>query len=96
MKKKLLVLLMVFATMSMGVWAQTRYISGTVTSAEDGTTLPGVTVRVKDAPGGVTTNQNGQYQISVSSQTQTLVFFIHWNESYGGGNWQQDNNKCCP
>ena len=65
---------MVFVTMSMGVWAQTRNISGTVTSAEDGATLPGVTVRVKDAPGGVTTNQNGQYQISVSNQAQTLMF----------------------
>lgn len=65
---------MVFLTMSIGVWAQTRNISGTVTSAEDGATLPGVTVRALNAPGGVTTNQNGQYQISVSSQTQTLVF----------------------
>ena len=74
MKKKLLVMLMAFVTMSMGVWAQTRTISGTVTSAEDGTTLPGVTVRVKDAPGGVTTNQNGQYQITVSAQAETLVF----------------------
>lgn len=53
--------------------AQTKSISGTVTSADDGLTLPGVAVVVKGTTIGTTTNMEGQYQIDVPAGS-TLVF----------------------
>jgi len=55
--------------------AQTRMISGTVTSADDGTALPGVTVQVKGTTVGTTTDLNGKYSINVDAKAgNTLIF----------------------
>jgi TonB-linked SusC/RagA family outer membrane protein len=48
-------------------------IKGTVTD-DKGTTLPGVTVAVKDSKVSTVTNINGQYSITVPAGAQTLVF----------------------
>ena len=62
--------------------AQTKSISGTVTSADDGLTLPGVAVIVKGTTIGTTTNMEGQYQIDVPTSATTLVFsFIGLKDS---------------
>ncbi|WP_026235660.1 SusC/RagA family TonB-linked outer membrane protein [Echinicola pacifica] len=53
--------------------AQTNTVSGTITSAEDGGTLPGVSVLVKGTTKGVSSDVNGKYQIEVA-KGQTLVF----------------------
>ncbi len=53
--------------------AQEFSVSGKVTSAEDATALPGVSVRVKGTQTGTTTNAEGIYRLSVP-QTATLVF----------------------
>lgn len=50
-----------------------RQVSGTVTSADDGFGLPGVTVRNKDTGEGMTTDLDGKYKISVGDNA-TLVF----------------------
>ncbi len=55
-------------------FAQTKTISGTVTSADDGTALPGVTVQVKGTTIGTITDINGKYSINVSNNATTLVF----------------------
>jgi len=50
-------------------------ITGTVTSSEDGLSIPGVSVVVKDNPTiGTTTNIDGNYTISVPASTEALVF----------------------
>jgi len=50
-------------------------ISGTVTGAEDGLSVPGVSVVVKDNPTiGTTTDMDGKYSITVPSSAQVLVF----------------------
>jgi len=50
-------------------------ISGTVTGATDGLSIPGVSVVVKGNPTiGTTTDINGNYSFSVPSSTETLVF----------------------
>lgn len=67
----LYVLLFLFTTQG---WAQNRTISGLVTSAEDGSTMPGVTVMVKGTTVGTVTDINGKYSISVPSAATTLVF----------------------
>ncbi len=55
-------------------WAQTRTISGTVTSADDGSALPGVTVLVKGTTNGTVTDANGKYSLQVDKNATTLVF----------------------
>lgn len=54
-------------------FAQTRQVSGTVTSSEDGLGIPGVSVVVKGTTIGVTTNLDGKYTLDVP-QNATLVF----------------------
>ena len=49
-------------------------VEGTVTSAADGTALPGVNVVVKGTTVGTTTDGSGQYGLQVPSPADTLVF----------------------
>lgn len=49
-------------------------ISGTVTSAADGGTLPGITVLEKGTTNGTTTNAEGNYEITVQNSDAVLVF----------------------
>ena len=53
--------------------AQMVSISGKVTSADDGTSLPGVSILIKGTTTGVSTDIDGQYQIS-AEQGSVLVF----------------------
>lgn len=55
------------------VMAQSVNVSGTVTSAEDGTTLPGVSILVKGTTQGVSSDIDGAYRINVE-QGDVLVF----------------------
>ncbi len=64
---------------SFGAWAQ-RTITGTVTSAEDGSEIPGVNVIVKGTTTGTTTDLDGRFQLNVADDATTLVFtFIGLN-----------------
>ncbi|HAA12102.1 MAG TPA: SusC/RagA family TonB-linked outer membrane protein [Cytophagales bacterium] len=54
------------------VYAQ-RTVRGTVTDATDGSTLPGVTIRVKGTGSGTTTDLDGNYSIQVNAGN-VLVF----------------------
>jgi len=49
-------------------------VTGTVTSKDDGSTLPGVTVLAKGTTVGTITDLDGKYQINVPAGTQFLVF----------------------
>ena len=53
---------------------QQRTITGKVTSAADGSTIPGVSVVVKGSSLGTTTDAEGNYRIQVPSGTVTLSF----------------------
>jgi TonB-linked SusC/RagA family outer membrane protein len=55
-------------------WAQDRTVSGKVTDADTGETLPGVNVLLKGTGTGVNTDLDGNYKISVPSDGGTLVF----------------------
>ena len=55
-------------------WAQTRTIHGTVTSSEDGSAIPGVTVQVKGTTVGTTTDLDGKYTLTFDKGFKTLVF----------------------
>lgn len=49
-------------------------VSGEVTDAESGATLPGVNIVVKGSQTGVTTRADGTYSLSAPAPTDTLVF----------------------
>src|SRR5688500_10577403 len=56
-------------------WSQTdRVVTGKVTSAADGTGLPGVNVLVEGTSKGTTTDANGSYSISLGATENVLVF----------------------
>ena len=73
MKTKILILALAIAV-SFGLAAQERTITGKVTSAEDGSALPGVNVLLKSTSQGTVTDGNGNYRISVPAHGGTLVF----------------------
>ncbi len=54
--------------------AQTREISGMVTSSSDGQAIPGVSVVVKGTTIGTTTNVDGSYTLSVPQDASALIF----------------------
>ncbi len=75
MKKILLVkIFSVLMLVSSLAWAQERTVSGRVTSADDGSALPGVNVLVKGTAQGTITDSDGAYRISVPSGSGTLSF----------------------
>jgi len=51
-----------------------RTVTGTVTDAADGSSLPAVNVLVKGTTIGTATNVDGQYEIQVPADRDTLVF----------------------
>lgn len=62
------------------VLAQDKVITGTVTSSEDGTALPGVSVVVKGTNIGTNSDIDGAYRIATSGEAITLVFsFVGMN-----------------
>ncbi|PLX05063.1 MAG: SusC/RagA family TonB-linked outer membrane protein [Marinilabiliales bacterium] len=54
--------------------AQTRTISGKVTSADDGMGIPGATVVIKGTTTGTTTDLDGKYTLNVEPSAEALVF----------------------
>ena len=70
LSRYLTVLLMLITTMA---WAQSRTVTGKVTSSDDGTGLPGVNVVEKGTNNGTATDVDGNFSLSVPS-TATLVF----------------------
>ena len=57
-----------------GMLAQGKTVSGTVTDASTGTPVPGITVVEKGTSNGTSTDFDGNYTISVSSDSAVLVF----------------------
>jgi TonB-dependent starch-binding outer membrane protein SusC len=73
MKKILLLFSLLLMTGSL-VMAQTNLITGTVTSSDDGSELPGVFVTVKGTTLGTITGPDGKFSIQAPANARTLVF----------------------
>lgn len=58
------------------VLAQNVTVSGRVTSSDDGSALPGVSIQVKGTTRGTTTNAEGAYTISVAPNDRLVFSFI--------------------
>jgi hypothetical protein len=74
MKKIALMLLSIAFVGMLTVEAQVKRVTGTITSAEDGNGIPGVSVVVKGTTLGTITNIDGEYQIDVPNDAETLIF----------------------
>ncbi|HLN73909.1 MAG: SusC/RagA family TonB-linked outer membrane protein [Methylococcaceae bacterium] len=72
--KRIALLLMFFAIGLNVLWAQTREIRGTVTSADDGSSLPGVSVSVKGTTLGTITDMDGAFRLKVPQDAKSLIF----------------------
>jgi TonB-linked SusC/RagA family outer membrane protein len=59
---------------AVSVWAQERTVSGRVTSAEDGTPLPGVNVVLKGTSTGTATDADGSYRMTIPQSGGSLTF----------------------
>jgi len=53
--------------------AQTKVLTGTVTSSEDGMPIPGASIAVKGTTLGLITNLNGLFELRVPNDAKTLV-----------------------
>lgn len=67
-------LLALFCSFSFAMMAQTKTITGVVTSSEDGEKLVGVTVVIKGTTTGSVTNIDGKYSLPIKDNDATLVF----------------------
>jgi TonB-linked SusC/RagA family outer membrane protein len=73
--KKLSLLIGLFVISVATLLAQTKVITGTITSSVEGEgPIPGVTVQVKGTTIGTATDVNGKYTITVPQDATTLVF----------------------
>ena len=72
--KKIALLLAFFAIGLQVLMAQTKEISGTVTSADDGGSIPGVSVSVKGTTLGTITDMDGVFRLKIPQDAKTLVF----------------------
>ncbi|ETZ24819.1 SusC/RagA family TonB-linked outer membrane protein [Pedobacter sp. V48] len=73
MKRKLLLLFLCIGLCITHVAAQQITVSGKVTSANDNSPLPGVSVKIKNKSGGSSTDESGNY--SISAQTGDVLVF---------------------
>jgi len=72
--KKITLSLIVLLLIGSAISAQDRTMIGKVTSADDGSNLPGVNVLLKGTTRGVVTDSQGNYLLQVPAKAATLVF----------------------
>lgn len=73
MRKILLFFAVILVTASVA-YGQTQQVRGTVTSADDGSAIPGVMIQVKGTTLGTMTDVDGKYTLNVPAGSNTLVF----------------------
>ena len=74
MRKILLLVILLLSQVAL-IYAQDRTVSGTVSSATDGTPLPGVNVIVKGTANGAVSDANGKYTLSgIAGEDAILTF----------------------
>ncbi len=81
MKKNLLLTAILLLTLVGSIMAQTRTITGRVTSSQDGEPLPGANVVVVGQSIGTITNADGSYSLAVPSNATALEFLFVGMES---------------
>ncbi|MFY0628517.1 MAG: TonB-dependent receptor [Reichenbachiella sp.] len=72
-RSKILLLSFVIGLATLDVQAQSRTISGKVTAADDGSSLPGVTLIIKGTTTGTVTDIEGSFSLEVPSDDAIIV-----------------------
>lgn len=73
MRLVLSVWLLAFAHLAI---AQERTITGRITSAEDGSPIPGASVAIKGTTRGTTADANGAYRLNIGSAERLVISFV--------------------
>ncbi len=76
MKRICLIFFVILGLLGNSLYAQERRVTGTVTDASSGVSLPGVTVLVMGTNVGTITDSNGQYELSVPEGSVLVFSFI--------------------
>ena len=79
MKKNVLMTFLFSLIAVSTLFAQDKKVTGKVTSAEDGSGLPGVTISIKGTGKGSQTDVNGNYTVSVPSSATLVFSFVGLN-----------------
>ncbi|MBC7398653.1 MAG: carboxypeptidase-like regulatory domain-containing protein, partial [Mucilaginibacter sp.] len=74
MKQSLLIIFLLFALGTTNVSAQSKTVKGTVIGADDGQSIPGVSVTIQGTGVGTQTDVQGGYSITVPAGAQSLTF----------------------
>lgn len=90
MKSRFLLTVFFLALTTVFAMAQDRVITGTVTAADDGSKLPGVSIIVKGTTTGTVTNTEGTYSLKVPGDATTLIYsyvgYVKKEVALGGSN----------
>lgn len=73
MINKLLLLFAFILVGTSGLWAQSRAVTGKITSKEDGLGLPGVNVVVQGTTRGTTTDAEGNFKMDLAASDNALI-----------------------
>ena len=73
MQTKKLLLWIPLLLLNNEIWAQTRHLSGRVIAETNNTNLPGVSISIKGASSGTSTNADGSFTLNVPVNEVTLV-----------------------
>ena len=71
--KKILIYSILFTLLSLQAMAQLK-ISGKVTSAQDNSPLPAVSIKIKGTPSGTVSDANGNFSITLPNANAVLIF----------------------
>jgi TonB-linked SusC/RagA family outer membrane protein len=72
--RKFIYALMALMAFYLHSFSQVHSVTGTVTNAKDGTTLPGVNIMIKGTYTGTATDPDGKYSINVTGKDDILSF----------------------
>lgn len=72
--KRIGILILLVTMLTSWTGQEERIITGKITSAEDGTALPGVNVLLKGTAIGAVADINGEYRLTIPAKGGTLVF----------------------
>jgi len=76
--KRMGILLLMSLCLALNVKAQTR-ISGKVIAGDDKAPVIGASIKIKDAPGGTTTDANGIFTLNVPQNAVLVISFVGYN-----------------
>ncbi len=79
MKQKRQLILAIFSLLTMGIYAQSYQVTGTVTNV-DNQPLPGVSVTIEGTSRGTTTDFDGNYNIRVESSENLIFSYVGFND----------------